>query len=107
MGIPERKVPRGRWTAGRTRCKLTVDTETGNRVTPGTGPRVAMLNKTSTKRKLTRKEQRDLDIEIGFMEGVVQRDEKFIEAWRVLSEDYARRSKFSEGLQADEKLARM
>jgi len=66
-----------------------------------------MLNKTRTKRKLTRKEQRDLDIEIGFMEGVVERDPKFVEAWKVLSEDYARRSKFHECLKADELLARM
>ena len=107
MGIPERKVSRGWWTARRTRCKLTVDTKTGDRVAPGTGLKVAMLNKTSTKRKITRREQRDLDVEIGFMEGVVQRDEKFVEAWRVLSEDYARRSKFTECLQADEQLARM
>ncbi len=66
-----------------------------------------MLNKTSTKRRLTRKEQRDLDIEIGFLEGVVDRDPKFVEAWKVLTEDYARRSKFSEGLKAVEQLARM
>jgi tetratricopeptide (TPR) repeat protein len=81
--------------------------KTGDGVSSSAGLKVAMLNKTSTKRKLTRKEQRDLDIEIGFMEGVIQRDERFVEAWRVLSEDYARRSKFSECLQADEQLARM
>jgi len=66
-----------------------------------------MLNKSSTRRKLTRKEQRDLDIEIGFMEGVVHRDPKCIDAWRVLSDDYARRGKLDEGLKADEQLARM
>jgi len=68
---------------------------------------VAMLNKINSKRKLTRKEQRDLDIEIGFMEGVVQRDPRCADAWKVLSEDYARRSKFTEGLKAGEHLARM
>ena len=66
-----------------------------------------MLNKNSSRRKLTRKEQRDLDIEISFMEGVVQRDPKFTEAWRVLSDDYARRGKLDEGIKADEQLARM
>ena len=45
-----------------------------------------MLNKNCSKRKLTRKEQRDLDIEISFMEGVVQRDAKYVEAWKALSE---------------------
>ena len=69
--------------------------------------RTGMLNKSSTKRKLTRKEQRDLDIEISFMEGVVQRDPKFAEAWRVLSDDYSRRGKFDEGLRADEQLAKI
>lgn len=66
-----------------------------------------MLNKSSTRRKLTRKEQRDLDIEIHFMEGVIRRDPKCIEAWRVLSDDYARRGKLDEGLKADAQLARM
>jgi Flp pilus assembly protein TadD len=66
-----------------------------------------MLNKSSSRRKLTRKEQRDLDIEIHFMEGVIRRDPKCIEAWRVLSDDYARRGKLDEGLKADEQLARM
>src|SRR5258706_4573151 len=64
-----------------------------------------MLNKNSTRRKLTRKEQRDLDIEIAFMEGVVARDPKFVEAWRVLSDDYSRRGRFDDGLKADEHLA--
>ena len=66
-----------------------------------------MFNKTAARRKLTRKEQRDLDVEIGFMEGIVRRDPKCFEAWRVLSDDYSRRGKFEKCLQADEELARM
>ena len=66
-----------------------------------------MLNKSATKRKLTRKEQRDLDLEIAFMEGLIQRDARHAEAWRVLSEDYSRRSRFQDGLRADEELARL
>jgi tetratricopeptide (TPR) repeat protein len=66
-----------------------------------------MLNKSVTKRKLTRKEQRDLDIEIAFMEGLVKRDAQYSEAWKALSEDYSRRSRFQDGLQVDEKLARL
>lgn len=66
-----------------------------------------MLNKPKTKRKLTRKEQRDLDIEIGFMEGVVRRDPRCAEAWRALSEDYARRSRHDDVLKAVETLARI
>lgn len=66
-----------------------------------------MLNKTRTKRKLTRKELRDLDIEIGFMEGVVRRDPCCAEAWHTLSEDYVRRSRPDEALKAVESLARI
>jgi len=69
--------------------------------------RADMLNKSSTRRKLTRKEQRDLDLEISFMEGVVRRDPRFTEAWRVLSDAYSRRGKFNEGLKADQQLARI
>jgi tetratricopeptide (TPR) repeat protein len=65
-----------------------------------------MLNKSAAQRKLTRKEQRNLDLEISFMEGVVKRDPRFYEAWEVLSEDYSRRAKFEEGVKADEHLAR-
>jgi tetratricopeptide (TPR) repeat protein len=68
---------------------------------------LAMLNKTAARRKLTRREQRDLDIEISFMEGVVRRDPDCFDAWRVLSDDYSRRRKFEKCLQADEELARM
>ena len=66
-----------------------------------------MLNKNSTRRKLTRREQRDLDLEISFVEGVVRRDRRFVAAWKVLSDDYSRRGKYDEGLQADEQLAHL
>lgn len=66
-----------------------------------------MLNKSCIRRKLTRKEQRDLDLEITFMEGVVGRDPHFVEAWKVLSDDYSRRGRFDESLKADEHLVRM
>ncbi|MFM1769987.1 MAG: hypothetical protein RJA22_2516 [Verrucomicrobiota bacterium] len=66
-----------------------------------------MLHQTKTRRKLTRREQRDLDIEIGFMEGVVRRDPECAEAWLVLTEDYVRRSRQEEGLRAAETLARL
>jgi tetratricopeptide (TPR) repeat protein len=84
-----------------------VGTQTGGHGSARHRFEVAMLNKANSKRKLTRKEQRDLDIEIGFMEGVVQRDPRCADAWKVLSEDYARRSKFDEGLKAGEHLARI
>ena len=71
------------------------------------GIEAKMLNKAAIKRKLTRREQRDLDVEISFMEGVVRREPGCVEAWRVLSEDYSRRGKFEESLHAEEELARL
>jgi tetratricopeptide (TPR) repeat protein len=57
--------------------------------------------------KLTRKQQRDLDIEIGFLEGVVDRDPKYVEALQVLGDNYTRRGKFTEGMQIDETLSKL
>jgi hypothetical protein len=57
--------------------------------------------------KLTRKEQRDLDIEIGFLEGIVRRDSKYVEALQVLGDNYTRRGKFTEGMHIDEKLSKL
>jgi hypothetical protein len=59
------------------------------------------------RKKLTRKEQRDLDIEIGFLEGVVDRDPKYVEALQVLGDNYTRRGKFAEGTEIDERLSRL
>jgi tetratricopeptide (TPR) repeat protein len=55
--------------------------------------------------RLTRKEQRDLDIEIGFLEGVVHKDPKYVEALQVLGDNYTKRGKFVEGMQIDERLS--
>ena len=58
-------------------------------------------------KKLTRAQERDLDIEIGFIEGVVRRAPGFIEALQVLGDDYTRRGRFVDGLKLDEQLARL
>ncbi|MBI4323850.1 MAG: hypothetical protein HY674_01150 [Chloroflexi bacterium] len=58
-------------------------------------------------KELSRNEKRDLDIEIGFIERVVQRDPKYVEAWQVLGDDYTRRGRVVEGLQVDERLAQL
>ncbi len=57
--------------------------------------------------KLTRQQQRDLDIEIEFMEGVVRRDPSYLEALQILGDDYTRRGKFVKGLMIDEQLVRL
>jgi tetratricopeptide (TPR) repeat protein len=58
-------------------------------------------------RKLTRDEKRSLDVEIGFIEGVVRRDPDYIEALQILGDDYTRRGRFGDGLKIDEQLARL
>ena len=60
-----------------------------------------------SRKKLSREQERDLDIEIGFMEGVVRRAPGFIEALQILGDDYTRRGRFAEGLKLDEQLARL
>src|SRR5688572_2671557 len=59
------------------------------------------------RQKLTRKQQRDLDVEIGFLEGVVQRDPEYVEALQVLGDNYTRRGKLTEGMQVDERLSKL
>jgi tetratricopeptide (TPR) repeat protein len=66
-----------------------------------------MAKKISAQKKLSRNERRDLDIEIGFMEGVIRRDPDFVRALQVLGDDYTRRGKVEEGLQVDMQLAQL
>lgn len=66
-----------------------------------------MVKKVNTRRKLTRREQRDLDIEITFIEGVVQRDPHYVEALQILGDDYTLRGKFDDGLRIDRQLSRL
>ena len=58
-------------------------------------------------RTLTRDDQRNLDVEIGFIEGVVRRAPDYVEALRILGDDYTRRGRITEGLSVDEQLARL
>jgi len=64
-----------------------------------------MPKKVAIKKKLNRRQRDDLDIEIGFIEGVVQRDPLFVEALQILGDDYTRRGQFLHGLRVDERLA--
>jgi Flp pilus assembly protein TadD len=61
----------------------------------------------SVRKRAARRDQRDLDIEISFMEGVVRRDPEFVDALQVLGDDYTRRGRFQDGLQIDRNLARL
>ena len=66
-----------------------------------------MADTDSTKKNLSRQQQRDLDIEIGFLEGVVKRDRRNVEALQLLGDDYTQRGRYEEGLKIDRRLARL
>ena len=58
-------------------------------------------------KSLSQREQRDLDIEISFLEGMVKRDSRYVEALQMLGDDYTRRGRYEDGLQVDRRLARL
>ncbi len=63
--------------------------------------------KSSSRRKLSRREQRNLDVEISFLEGVVHRDPAYVDALQILGDDYTTRGRFLAGLKVDERLAQL
>ncbi len=66
-----------------------------------------MPSKHSEKKKLTTAEQRELDTQIAFMEGLVRRDPDYVDALQLLGDHYTARGRFSEGLHVDEHLAQL
>ena len=66
-----------------------------------------MPAKNSSKKKLNRAEQRDLDTKIEFIEGLVRRDPNYVDALQILGDHYTQRGRITEGLQVDERLARL
>jgi len=58
-------------------------------------------------KKLTRKEIRDLDVKITFMEGVVRRDSRYVEALQILGDHYTQRGRFEYSLKIDKQLSRL
>jgi tetratricopeptide (TPR) repeat protein len=66
-----------------------------------------MPAKSSTKKKLSSAEQRDLDTKIQFIEGLVRRDPNYVDALQLLGDHYTQRGRFTEGLHVDERLARL
>lgn len=58
-------------------------------------------------KKLSRKEVRDLDVKIGFLQGVVRRDPEFVEALQVLGDHYTQRGQYEDSLKVDKQLSRL
>ena len=66
-----------------------------------------MPKKSAPKKKLSRRELKELDVEIGFLQGVVRRDPGFVEALQVLGDAYTKRGRFDAGLEVDEALSKL
>jgi hypothetical protein len=66
-----------------------------------------MPKKSAPKKKLSRRELRELDVEIGFLQGIVRRDPAFVEALQVLGDAYTKRGRFDAGLEVDEALSKL
>ncbi len=64
-----------------------------------------MPAKSSSKKKMTSADQRDLDTKIQFIEGLVRRDPNYVDALQLLGDHYTQRGRFPEGLSVDERLA--
>jgi tetratricopeptide (TPR) repeat protein len=58
-------------------------------------------------RKKSRANHRELDVKISFMEGLVRRDPAYVDALQLLGDHYTQRGRFAEGLNVDERLARL
>lgn len=66
-----------------------------------------MPGKRNDRKKMTPAEERDLDVRIEFIEGLVRRDPGYVDALQLLGDHYTQRGRFVEGLQVDERLARL
>jgi len=66
-----------------------------------------MPEKISARKKMKRRESKDLDVKIQFMEGIVRRDPEYIEALQLLGDHYTQRGHYQQGLKVDEQLSRL
>ena len=67
-----------------------------------------MPEKCSAKNKrLTRKELRELDVKISFLEGLIRRDERYVEALQILGDHYTQRGRLEDGLKVDQRLSQL
>src|SRR4051812_27523316 len=58
-------------------------------------------------KKLNRREVRDLEVKITFMEGIVRRDPKYVEALQILGDHYTQRGKYNHSLTVDQQLSQL
>jgi len=65
-----------------------------------------MQRKEVSKRKLSPKKRRELDVQIGFLEGLVRRDPKYLEALQLLGDSYSESGRHEDSLTIDRRLIR-
>src|SRR6266699_4414677 len=58
-------------------------------------------------KKLTRREVCELEVKITFMEGIVRRDPRYVEALQILGDHYTQRGKYDRSLKVDQQLSRL
>jgi tetratricopeptide (TPR) repeat protein len=58
-------------------------------------------------KRLSRKEVRDLDTKISFLEGIVKRDGDYVEALQILGDHYTQRGRYGHSLKVDKQLSRL
>jgi len=66
-----------------------------------------MPEKHRKRKKLTPADCRALEVRIGFIEGIVRRDPGYVDALQLLGDHYTQRGRYSDGLEVDERLARL
>ena len=63
--------------------------------------------KSNARKTLSRQQQRELDVKIKFMEGIVARDPQYVDALQLLGDHYTQRGRFTEGLNVDRRLSKL
>jgi tetratricopeptide (TPR) repeat protein len=58
-------------------------------------------------KRLSRKEVRDLDTKISFLEGIVKRDQDYVDALQILGDHYTQRGRYEHSLKVDKQLSRL
>jgi tetratricopeptide (TPR) repeat protein len=67
-----------------------------------------MPEKRSAKNKsLPRKEARELDVKISFLEGLIRRDPQYVEVLQMLGDHYTQRGRHDHSLKVDQQLSRL
>jgi len=61
----------------------------------------------ASNKRLTRREIRELDVKISFLEGLMRRDPDYVEALQMLGDYYAQRGQPKRSLKVDQQLARL